>query len=368
MKKYSNTLQSILTLIFFMHLPVYAADTDVPHVFQIKAWNCSLCPEGEENMTQTGFIVKGQAIKGKSGIITALHGVVGRDSIDAVGVGKEKDFSKLKIIAVDIKHDMAFLSSDNLQQRKDGLNPPGQQTRYTGIRCTGYSSGIRGQDTKKNLRFQRIERLEDRLNSKLRMMLKERKSPNIDIDILSIEGQIVPGLSGAPILNDSDEVVGVADGTVVLGGGTSWAIPFDQIDWKDASDQQMVAEMKRLEPLSISVLSSLAVQISRSKTLMLQQLRSGEMMDWYAAQEYAEKMNRESLEGYSDWRVPAKGELQKIAQLIKKVPNSYTDTNELYWSSEGIVSQARAVHLGSGQEEIESKRSKFSVWLVRNFD
>ncbi|MCI5191215.1 MAG: DUF1566 domain-containing protein, partial [Candidatus Electrothrix sp. AS4_5] len=198
--------------------------------------------------------------------------------------------------------------------------------------------------------------------------MEDRKSPNIDLEVISLEGHLLPGHSGAPILNKNNEVIGIANGGLKDGSaGVCWAVPYNKIKFVSKSlKEQELASLPIKESELFSFTSVL--QISRSKTLMLQQLRSGEMMDWYATQEYAERMNREALKGYRDWRVPAKGELQKIAQLIKKVPNSYTDTNELYWSSEGIVSQARAVHLGSGQEEIKSKRSKFSVWLVRNFD
>ena len=283
---------------------------------------------------------------------------------------------------------MALLSSDEFQkkqnEKQDGFNPSGQQTSYTGkIRCIGYPFGIDGQDLKEHLTAHGTEILGKRLTPKARMELQKRKSPRTSIPVLRIEGEIVHGFSGAPILNDKNEVIGVADGGLQIGSEISWAIPFDQIIWTDASGQHMVAEMKRIEPLPAFALSSLTLQISRSKTLMLQQMRSDEMMDWYAAQEYAEKMNRESLEGYSDWRLPAVGELQELAKFIKSSPGSYSDIDMPYWSSEHPGSShwdsdiwyAFAVNLGDRgtKDGIAKKRGiefrkekKIAVRLVRN--
>ena len=383
MKKYRTTLQILLPLLF-IHLPVYASIIS-PHVFKIEAKNCSSC-QNRDPMIQTGFLIKGKIeIKGKkpmSGIITTLHGVVGRESIRTIGTEFLK--SNLEIIAEDIKRDIALLSSDELQKKQDkkqdGFNHLGQQTSYKEIRCIGYPLGKDGQEEIGLIRIRTngTELLRHRLsrqNNAFRKLLKERKSPDIDEPVLCIEGQIPSGLSGAPILYDRDKVVGVADGTVQINSTISWAIPFDRIQLRDASDQQMVAEMKRIEPLSTSALSSLTLQISKSKTLMLQQMRSDEMMDWYAAQEYAKKMNRESLEGYSDWRLPAVGELQELAKVIKNSPGSYSDVDVLYWSSEDIGAvEAKVVNLGNaemewyddGQVAIRDKDSKFSVRLVRS--
>lgn len=385
MKKYRTALQILLPLLF-IHLPVYASIS--PHVFKIEAENCSSC-QNKGTMTQTGFLIKGQLkIKGKkpmSGIITTLHGVVGRKSIHAIGT----EFSNLEIIAVDIKRDIALLSSDELQKKQDkkqdGFNHLGQQTSYKEIRCIGYPLGKDGQEEIGLIRIRTngTELLRERLsrqNNAFRNLLNERKSPDIDEPVLCIEGQIPSGLSGAPILYDRDKVIGVADGTVQINSTISWAIPFDRIQLRDASDQQMVAEMKRIEPLSTSALSSLTLQISKSKTLMLQQLRSDEMMDWKEANDYVADKNSEGLMGYHDWRLPAVGELQELAKFIKNSPGSYSDTDKLYWSSEDLGPysvQAKVVNLGNAQMEWECfeidqktakcpKNKRFSVRLVRS--
>ena len=385
MKKYRTALQILLSLLF-IHLPVYASIS--PHVFKIEAENCSSSCQDKGKISQTGFLIKEKLeIKGKkpmSGIITTLHGVVGRKSIFAIGT----EFSNLEIIAVDIDRDIALLSSDELQKKQDkkqdGFNHLGQQTSYKEIRCIGYPLGKDGQEEIGLIRIRTngTELLRERLsrqNTAFRDLLKERKSPKIDEPVLCIEGQIPPGLSGAPILYDRDKVIGVADGTVQINSTISWAIPFDRIQLRDASDQEMVAEMKRIEPLSTSALSSLTLQISKSKTLMLQEPRA-DMMTWDEANDYVEEKNREGLMGYHDWRLPAVGELRELAKFIKNSPGSYSDTDKLYWSSEDLGPysvQAKVVNLENAQMEWECfdigqqtakcpKNNRFSVRLVRS--
>ncbi|MCW5212850.1 DUF1566 domain-containing protein [Desulfobulbus sp. TB] len=387
MKKHRNTLQVILPLLFFtsfIHLPGYAAQYS-PHVFKIESEGCSLikdcssCPAVKGKTAQTGFVVKGNIVQGKSGIITALHGVVGRQSISARDFQRGKSFHDLKIIAVDIDHDLALLSSDKLQKEKEGFNFPKQKTSYKGIeiRCIGYPFDVPGQQLKKQLSIHSDpEILSYFVPANVSSWLGKRGSPNPSLKALNIEGQLLPGYSGAPILNNRDEVVGVADGGLQIGSAMSWAIPYDQIRWIDASFFKET-EKVRLACLEKSELFSFtAFHASSGALLGWQEPRAGAMMDWRAANDYVTEKNREGLMGYHDWRLPAVGELQELAKFIKNSPGSYSDTDKLYWSSEanGPV-KAKVVNLGNAKMEwsdideqvaIRSKRSKFSVRLVRS--
>jgi hypothetical protein len=56
--------------------------------------------------------------------------------------------------------------------------------------------------------------------------LRNLGSPDPNIDITDIEGHLLPGHSGAPILNSSGQVVAIADGGLENGAvGVSWGIP-----------------------------------------------------------------------------------------------------------------------------------------------
>lgn len=56
--------------------------------------------------------------------------------------------------------------------------------------------------------------------------------------------------------------------------------------------------------------------------LMWSREDSGKGMDWQAALEYAEKMNRKGYLGYSDWRVPDAKELQSIVDYTRSPESS----------------------------------------------
>ncbi|MCI5131814.1 MAG: hypothetical protein D3904_09870, partial [Candidatus Electrothrix sp. EH2] len=149
MKKYRKTphIISPFLLIFFLLLPIYHVDAQYsPYVFKITSEGC---PEKGKTQ-QTGFIIS-KPVQNKSGIITTLHGVVGQTSINAIDFQRGDSLHNLKIIAVDIGHDIAFLSSNELQQRQGGLDPPRQQTSYTGIRCIGYPFNTTNQTLRKHL-------------------------------------------------------------------------------------------------------------------------------------------------------------------------------------------------------------------------
>ena len=78
------------------------AQTPSPHTYRIKAAGCIHEPTQRQ---LTGF-----RMKGKRGIVTALHGVVDCDSISAVTDDTSAPyFNDLRIREVDIERDSALL-------------------------------------------------------------------------------------------------------------------------------------------------------------------------------------------------------------------------------------------------------------------
>lgn len=306
-----------------------------------------------------------------------MHGVIGQESISASIVGLNKRFSDLEIEQVDIEHDLALLTSNELKKNNRGLKvsrlQPSKQDKVSTI---GYPLGILEQltSTQLNLRTPPLKKLSTLLLKRDYKKMGDRKSPDINKEVLSIEGVLLPGHSGSPIFNANDQVIGIGNGGLKKGSvGISWAIPYGKINW--ASSISKKEELKHLKNLQ-SLNSFSDVQDSDGELLEWQEPRAGKMMTWNEANEYVEKMNRESLQGFSDWRLPAIGELQDLAQVIKSVPGSYSGADKLYWSSEDIGAvEANVVNLGNAkmkwsdtdeQVAIRSKRRKFSVRLVRS--
>lgn len=389
MKKHSNNIVAKIIFLFLVFsivvssIPLYAAihdDLQEKYVFKIISEECSLCPSntGNNKKSLTGFTVQGT-----SGIITALHGVVGQQSITAMNSQNNESFGDLKIIQVDIEHDIALLSSPKLHGKTGGFNTPliGEQPDCTKIQSIGYPLNVPEQrpipivQLNAHLPYRKLWTLLP--EGSLRTDIQKRKSPSYEEDVLHIEGQFLPGYSGAPVLNEKSQVVGVANGGLQIGSSISWAIPYDKINLKPISSKEE-GELARLSHLTPPALFSFTTvfQASSGALLQWQEPRDGKMMTWDEANDYVEEKNREGLLGYHDWRLPAIGELQDLAKFIKDSPGSYSDTDKLYWSSEyrgsslweSEVLHAFAVNLGDvGERGVKFRKSKrLAVRLVRN--
>ncbi|MBX3016217.1 MAG: trypsin-like peptidase domain-containing protein, partial [Caldilineaceae bacterium] len=216
--------------------------TESPYVFMIEAERCLHEPESVTTddrpiRRQTGFRVKGVA-----GIITALHGIVDCELISAVSESKEGEaFGDLEIIAVDIDRDVATLLPRGIStgtvtamiQVGFEVAADNHTTDYTVLHLIGHPYGARAQYTTEQIKLRKTstDTLALLLSSSLTAKLRLRNSPNPDLDVLSIEGNLVPGHSGAPVINARGQVVGVGNGG--LGDEISWLIPWHKIQWQN---------------------------------------------------------------------------------------------------------------------------------------
>ena len=98
------------------------------------------------------------------------------------------------------------------------------------IKIIGHPFGVKTLNTQAILREPPEIVLEDLVETSVLTELKERGSPDPKVTVLSVQGTILPGHSGSPILNENSFVIGIANGG--LRGGTAeinWAIPFKSI-------------------------------------------------------------------------------------------------------------------------------------------
>lgn len=343
---------------------------EVSDIFQIR---CS-SQSDDSSSTLTGFCAEGI-----TGIVTALHGVAGCKKLSAIqrhSDRKDVEFNDLNIIKVDIDRDVALLSSKFKREfsSKGLVIGPKQTHRNKKISIVGYPLGIDEQLCSRKLRIR--DRPRRTLYSlippgNIRKSLKKRKSPNLDKEVLSIEGHLAPGHSGAPILDEYNQVIGVADGGLQEGKGEIvWAIPWHDIEWKSYSEVKN--DIENLEKLARAILFGLFV-MPNGTTLQWQESKV-RYMKWNEARRYAEKSKHN---GYNDWKLPTIGELKELAAFIKTNPGVYSDNDLLYWSDEeqGPNSiQAYVVNLGNAEmnwydtdkQVVERpKNKKFAVRLVR---
>lgn len=198
------------------------------YIYRIKSGNCVQEPH---TRIQTGF-----QVAGKKGIVTALHGVIGCETIIAKS-GDNRVLRKLEIQQADFEHDVALLISEELADASaNGLEVVNFAKEPNGdLHVIGYPLTIRGQHRMSRIAWYLFSPLQDYIPEKNLTALSRRKSPDLLIDIISLEASLQPGHSGAPLLTANGQVFGVANGGLEGGAAPiSWAIP-----WQDVTLQEV---------------------------------------------------------------------------------------------------------------------------------
>lgn len=196
-----------------------------------------------DRVALTGF-----RVRGTKGIITALHGVVGARTIKAYTATGDKLFEPLRLQKVDIASDIALLWSPELDiMPADGFEVATNVNWATlkTVKVVGYPIKMDLKDitTSMEVRETPMEKLTLLLNKDTRSRLVRRKSPDPAIEVLSLQGFLNPGHSGAPVLNSAGQLVAVGNGGLQLGTGLGWAIPFGRIRWERALNNEQLAAL-----------------------------------------------------------------------------------------------------------------------------
>jgi len=217
-----KTLTTTILLLFLVNTVLAQPSSRFKDIVLINVGNG--CPTNH----LTGFRVR---VRGKVGIVTALHGVVGCKAIKV-----PQRYKKLKIVQADIKRDVAFLYSSELENGSQLKTE--NSAKYKGLYVVGHPLGItllRSNDLLIRQPSRRI--LKDLIpRGKLFKDLDNRNSPSLGISVLSIEGNFLKGHSGAPIFNAQNKIVGVVNGGLGHGySGIVWAIPWADIRWQSYS-------------------------------------------------------------------------------------------------------------------------------------
>jgi hypothetical protein len=218
------------------------------------------CEHGPQKRTLTGFLVINPTHDISVGIVTALHGVAGCE-VKATSDGSILLRDYLKIAAVDVFSDSALLASDELSRAPApaGVHSPRaidwNSMLGSSVTMWGHPAGITIKDTKLSIRKSGKETLYTYLvgmSEEQRKLLKQRKSPDPQLEVVGIDGAIVPGDSGAPLFDSSGHVVAIANGGLFGGfGGLNWAVPIDAITWTSPERSSDYDSVKRQDPGSL---------------------------------------------------------------------------------------------------------------------
>ena len=195
-----------------------------PAVYRLSAGDCRA---GGAPHILTAFAAR---VGNQTGLVTALHGVAGCERVTAENIGGYTGV--LQLTHLDVRRDVAFLTTD--AEIADAIEFAPADASQDSLKVIGYPRSVRRQLS---------HPLEAHENEQVPLWqltgtgsearaLEERRSPDINAEVLSLRGNLQPGYSGAPVLDESGRVTGIGNGG--LAGGSAdinWAMPAATIEW-----------------------------------------------------------------------------------------------------------------------------------------
>ena len=167
----------------------------------------------------TGFVYRDGAT-----VVTALHVVAGANRIQV----KKSNGGRLinaSIEKVLKDQDLALLrleQNTNLPALRARNSPLDRGDR---IVCLGYPFNIPSYDETELTVRSKDKRLRDIIPPRVKNELDNLGYPNTNDPIISLEGHLLPGHSGAPVFDSQGEVVAISNGGLAVGGASrSWAL------------------------------------------------------------------------------------------------------------------------------------------------
>ncbi len=205
------------------------------HVFLIHAAGCKFEPK---QRVQTGFRIKDQP-----GIITALHGVADCSSIVAESGDLDRNLRLKELIVgkIDVPADTAVLWSDKLASLpREGLSlaaEPDSEDSLLDMEAVGHPMGAPAVLRTPVDVNPELLALKDVVEHHIVDFLEQRASPAPDAIVYSVQGDLEPGHSGAPIIDEQGNVLAVGNGGLRSGTiGQGWAIPLKALALEVVND------------------------------------------------------------------------------------------------------------------------------------
>jgi hypothetical protein len=162
-------MSKAIALFLLLAWPFLAQERS-PYVYLIRV---SKCGDSDSVRTLTGF-----RVRGKSGIVTALHGVAGCKNLAAIsekGTALKED---LVVDSADINRDTALLLSNELKGLPaEGLEPAATIPQ-AGLRVEGHPLGIKDLGSSIKLHYPAVGPLEDSVRRQFRLSMVPASCPN----------------------------------------------------------------------------------------------------------------------------------------------------------------------------------------------
>ena len=158
-------------------------------------------------------------------VVTTLHTLENEDKITVTLVDKVRSAKVIKVLK---RFDLALLEMESAVDlpvlcEVETIPDVNSNLYVLGYNGKGNLSNII--DRSLRLGYNSDGKLKGLLSKTLQTELNTCKSPDPEIDILYFDGSLLPGFSGAPIVDNSGDLVGIADGGLENGAQSiSWGI------------------------------------------------------------------------------------------------------------------------------------------------
>lgn len=237
-------MTKLVALIVLLFVIAPACRAQEANVYLVKMFQCIYEPH---ERSQTGF-----RVRKLKGLVTALHGVADCQRMTVSSKSGPIFKQPLTIRSIDKDHDVALLSSAEFDTAPDDgfeLAEPLNLMAHQSVKVVGHPYGISSLDTILTVRDEPLKLLKELVPAVPLSNLITRQSPNHLIQVINLQGNLLPGHSGAPVLDSNGHVLGVANGGLKGGfAGISWAIPYKDIEWDDRGVINKIQDLAKFDP------------------------------------------------------------------------------------------------------------------------
>lgn len=180
--------------------------------------------------------VKGAVVSVASGfvwqapnqVVTSLH-VLSPDPKAKLIIEFGKKRRKSKVKAVLPEADLVLLEVSRPLKDWTPLDKfEGQKPKYKSlVTALGFNKGALGMSTRELVKgYAKPEVLEQLLPGKAARILAKTDMPSVSLPIYYLDGSLLPGYSGSPVVNDNGDLIGIGNGGLESGASSvSWVIP-----------------------------------------------------------------------------------------------------------------------------------------------
>lgn len=177
---------------------------------------------------QVVSVASGFVWKDAKHIVTSLH-VLGADPNATVIVEFGKKRRKAKIKSILPEADLVMLEVKRPLKDWSPLGEfnPSAPKYKSFVTALGFNKGALGMSTRELVKgYAKPEILEQLLPGRAAKILAKTQMPSVTLPIYYLDGSLLPGYSGSPIVNAKGDLIGIGNGGLESGASSvSWVIP-----------------------------------------------------------------------------------------------------------------------------------------------